>query len=181
MLTIISNVLLIIIICFLLGRFFPLLAKQRLDHPECDVLRNVFALLFVKNVHSNTVTMVMNMTESLLISPDFEPTENESELIVNNCVIPEAEQNYDSTGTESRAVVVFTNACLFFWLHLSFLFLQILWRWVAACCSLTFQRFFSTSVESWGTASVSRTKSSKLKWAETSTSSPSMSVFVCAY
>lgn len=43
------------------------------------------------------------MAESLLITPDFEPTENESELIVNNCVLPEAEQSSDSPGTESWA------------------------------------------------------------------------------
>ncbi|KAA0720706.1 Small subunit processome component 20 -like protein [Triplophysa tibetana] len=81
------------------ARFFPLLAKQRPGHPECDVLSNALALLSVQNVSPNTVSMVMDMTESLLITPDFEPTENESEVIVNNCVIPEAEQISDSTDS----------------------------------------------------------------------------------
>lgn len=86
-----------------------MLAKQLPGHPECDVLSNVLALLSVKNVSPNTVSMVMDMAESLLITPDFEPTENESEVIVNNCVIPEAEQISDSTGTESRSLAVCTG------------------------------------------------------------------------
>ncbi|KAI7792184.1 putative small subunit processome component 20-like protein [Triplophysa rosa] len=81
------------------ARFFPLLAKQRPGHSECDVLRNVFALLSVKNVSPNTVAVVMDMAESLLVTPDFEPTENEPEVIANNCVIPEAEQSSDSTDS----------------------------------------------------------------------------------
>lgn len=76
-------------------RYFPLLAKQRTGHPECDVLRNVFALLSSKNVSAITTAMVMDIAESLLTTPDYEPKENESELIVNDCVIPEPDQSCD--------------------------------------------------------------------------------------
>lgn len=79
-------------------RCFPLLAKQRPGHPECDVLLNVFGLLSSKNVTSLTVAMVIDIAESLLSTPDFEPKENETELIVNDCVIPES---CDVSGTES--------------------------------------------------------------------------------
>ncbi|XP_048012718.1 small subunit processome component 20 homolog isoform X1 [Megalobrama amblycephala] len=72
------------------ARFFPLLAKQRPGHPECDVLLNVFALLSSKNASAVTVAMVMDIAETLLTAPDFEPKENEAELIVNDCVIPES-------------------------------------------------------------------------------------------
>lgn len=83
---------------FLSVRFFPLLAKQRPGHPECDVLLNVFALLSSKNASAITVAMVMDIAESLLTTPDFEPKENETELIVNDCVIPES---CDVSGTDS--------------------------------------------------------------------------------
>ncbi|XP_051544163.1 small subunit processome component 20 homolog [Myxocyprinus asiaticus] len=79
------------------AKFFPLLAKQRPGHPECDVLLNVFALLSAKHLSSNTTTMVMDIAESLLNTPDFIPTEKESELCVNDCVIPEHEQSSDIT------------------------------------------------------------------------------------
>lgn len=69
-------------------RYFPLLAKQRPDHPECDILLNVFALLLAKNVSSTTIAMVMDMTESLATANDFVASEDESELIVNGCVFP---------------------------------------------------------------------------------------------
>lgn len=77
------------------ARYFPLLAKQRLDHPECDVLLNVFALLSVKNVSPTTTAMVMDIAESLLTTEDFvameteNDAEKEAELCVNGCVFPE--------------------------------------------------------------------------------------------
>lgn len=83
---------------FLSVRYFPLLAKQRPGHPECDVLLNVFALLSSKNTSPITVAMVMDIAETLLTAPDFEPKENEAELIVNDCVIPES---CDVSGTDS--------------------------------------------------------------------------------
>ncbi|XP_026065231.1 small subunit processome component 20 homolog isoform X1 [Carassius auratus] len=76
-------------------RYFPLLAKQRPGHPECDVLLNVFALLSSKNVSAITTAVVMDIAESLLTTPDYELKENESELIVNNCVIPDPIQSCD--------------------------------------------------------------------------------------
>ncbi|XP_016370276.1 small subunit processome component 20 homolog [Sinocyclocheilus rhinocerous] len=76
-------------------RYFPLLAKQRPGHPECDVLHNVFALLSSKNVSAITTAVVMDIAESLLTTPDYEPKENESELIVNNIVIPKPNQGCD--------------------------------------------------------------------------------------
>ncbi len=84
---------------FLPDRYFPLLAKQRTGHPECDVLRNVFALLSSKNVSAITTAMVMDIAESLLTTPDYETKENESELIVNDCVIPEPDQSCDVSGS----------------------------------------------------------------------------------
>ncbi|XP_050963565.1 small subunit processome component 20 homolog [Labeo rohita] len=76
-------------------RYFPLLAKQRPGHPECDVLLNVFALLSSKNLSADTTAMVMEIAETLLTTPDYEPNENETVLIVNNCVIPEPHQSCD--------------------------------------------------------------------------------------
>ncbi|XP_060759153.1 small subunit processome component 20 homolog [Neoarius graeffei] len=92
-------------------RYFPLLAKQRPDHPECDLLLNVFALLSSKNVSPNTVSMVLEICENLLNTPDFVPseteketeTETETELNVNGCVIPEPAPSSDVT-TESLSV-----------------------------------------------------------------------------
>uniref|UniRef100_A0A3P8W978 UTP20 small subunit processome component n=1 Tax=Cynoglossus semilaevis TaxID=244447 RepID=A0A3P8W978_CYNSE len=69
--------------------YFPLLAKQRPDHPECDVLLNVFALLFAKNASTATVAMVMDVAESLATTEDFVASESETELSVNNGVFPQ--------------------------------------------------------------------------------------------
>ncbi|XP_043964664.1 small subunit processome component 20 homolog [Gambusia affinis] len=71
------------------SRYFPLLAKQRPDHPECDVLLNVFALLSAKNASLATVAMVMDMLESLATAKDFVASEAESEVVVNGCVFPQ--------------------------------------------------------------------------------------------
>uniref|UniRef100_A0A3B3Y953 Uncharacterized protein n=1 Tax=Poecilia mexicana TaxID=48701 RepID=A0A3B3Y953_9TELE len=70
--------------------YFPLLAKQRPDHPECDVLLNVFALLSAKNASPATVAMVMDMIESLATAKDFVASEAESEVVVNGCVFPQS-------------------------------------------------------------------------------------------
>ncbi|XP_036433359.1 small subunit processome component 20 homolog [Colossoma macropomum] len=85
------------------SRYFPLLAKQRPDHPECDILLNVFALLSSKNISVSTTVMVMDICESLLNTPDFEPSETDTELTVNDCVIPEPAQNSD-ISTDSLTV-----------------------------------------------------------------------------
>lgn len=72
-------------------RYFPLLAKQKPDHPECDVLLNVFNLLLAKNASPATVAMVMDMTESLATAEDFVATEMEAEVVVSGCVFPQPE------------------------------------------------------------------------------------------
>ncbi|XP_038143159.1 small subunit processome component 20 homolog [Cyprinodon tularosa] len=73
-------------------RYFPLLAKQRQNHPECDILLNVYTLLSAKNASSSTVTMVMDMIEALATAKDFVPSEAESELSVNGCAFPLPEE-----------------------------------------------------------------------------------------
>ncbi|XDV24664.1 hypothetical protein PO909_028779 [Leuciscus waleckii] len=94
------------------ARFFPLLAKQRPGHPECDVLLNVFGLLSSKNVTALTVAMVIDIAESLLSTPDFEPKENETELIVNDCVIPESCDVSDSLTVGCRLLLPHIPALL---------------------------------------------------------------------
>ncbi|XP_061617524.1 LOW QUALITY PROTEIN: small subunit processome component 20 homolog [Phyllopteryx taeniolatus] len=64
------------------ARYFPLLSKQRPDHPECDVLLNVFGLLSAKNSSPATLTVVMDIAESLATLQDFVTTETEAELSV---------------------------------------------------------------------------------------------------
>ncbi|KAM6895649.1 small subunit processome component 20 homolog [Xenentodon cancila] len=74
------------------ARFFSLIAKQKPDHPECDILRNVFALLSAKNVSAATIAMVMDIAESLATVEDFVASETESELSVNGCVFPRPDE-----------------------------------------------------------------------------------------
>ncbi|XP_030621601.1 small subunit processome component 20 homolog [Chanos chanos] len=84
------------------ARYFPLLGKQSPDHSERDILTNLFALLLAKNVSPATVSMVLDITESLLITPDYIPSEGEEELTVDNCVIPEPPQDSDiATGIKN--------------------------------------------------------------------------------
>uniref|UniRef100_A0A8C7G5K8 UTP20 small subunit processome component n=1 Tax=Oncorhynchus kisutch TaxID=8019 RepID=A0A8C7G5K8_ONCKI len=72
------------------ARYFPLLAKQKSGHPECDVLLNVFALLSAKNVSTQTVAMVMDIAESLVTTKDLLVSEGEeAELSVNGSVFPQ--------------------------------------------------------------------------------------------
>ncbi|XP_032360543.1 small subunit processome component 20 homolog isoform X1 [Etheostoma spectabile] len=74
------------------ARFFPLLAKQRPNQPECDILLNVFGLLSAKNASPVTIAMVMDIAESLATAEDFVATEAETELSVNGCVFPEPKE-----------------------------------------------------------------------------------------
>ncbi|XP_041072044.1 small subunit processome component 20 homolog isoform X2 [Carcharodon carcharias] len=71
------------------SRYFPLLAKQLPDHPESDVLTNVFALLSTKGIAEPVAAVVMDIVDSLLSTPDFTPTGQESPLTVNDAVVPE--------------------------------------------------------------------------------------------
>uniref|UniRef100_A0A4W6DX27 UTP20 small subunit processome component n=1 Tax=Lates calcarifer TaxID=8187 RepID=A0A4W6DX27_LATCA len=84
-------------------RYFPLLAKQRPDHPECDVLLNVFALLSAKNASPATIAMVMDIAESLATAEDFVASETETELSVNGCVFPH--RHSDSLTHGSRLLL----------------------------------------------------------------------------
>ncbi|XP_074482513.1 small subunit processome component 20 homolog isoform X2 [Sebastes fasciatus] len=74
------------------ARYFPLLAKQRPNQPECDVLLNVFALLSAKNASPATIAMVMDIAESLATTADFVASEGETELSVNGCVFPQPKE-----------------------------------------------------------------------------------------
>ncbi|XP_076578925.1 small subunit processome component 20 homolog [Chaetodon auriga] len=80
------------------ARYFPLLAKQRPNQPECDVLLNVFALLSAKNVSPVTITMVMDIAESLATTEDFVASETETELSVNGCVFPQPAEGASVTA-----------------------------------------------------------------------------------
>ncbi|XP_031599328.1 small subunit processome component 20 homolog [Oreochromis aureus] len=71
------------------ARYFPLLAKQKPDHPECDILLNVFALLSAKKVSPATITVVMDIAEYLATAADFVASDTETELSVNACVFPQ--------------------------------------------------------------------------------------------
>ncbi|CAL1568682.1 unnamed protein product [Knipowitschia caucasica] len=71
------------------ARFFTLMAKQKPEHPECDVLLNVFALLSAKNTSTLTIATVLDIAESLASTQDFVASENETELIVNGSVLPQ--------------------------------------------------------------------------------------------
>lgn len=64
-----------------------MLAKQQPNHPESDILTNVFAVLSAKNLSEATSSLVMDIADSLLNSPDFEPTEQVSSLSVTDCVV----------------------------------------------------------------------------------------------
>lgn len=81
--------------CLSPWRYFPLLAKQRPGHPECDVLTNVFAVLSAKNLSGATASIVMDIVDDLLNLPDFEPTETVPSLPVTGCVYAEVA---DDTG-----------------------------------------------------------------------------------
>uniref|UniRef100_A0A2K5MGK5 UTP20 small subunit processome component n=1 Tax=Cercocebus atys TaxID=9531 RepID=A0A2K5MGK5_CERAT len=81
------------------ARYFPLLAKQKPGHPECDILTNVFALLSAKNLSDATATIVMDIVDDLLNLPDFEPTESVLNLPVTGCVYPGIAENIDESIT----------------------------------------------------------------------------------
>ncbi|XP_054430613.1 small subunit processome component 20 homolog [Pteronotus mesoamericanus] len=80
------------------ARYFPLLAKQRPGHPECDILINVFATLSAKNLSEATASIVMEIVDDLLSLPDFEPTESLSSLPVTGCVYPESADESITVG-----------------------------------------------------------------------------------
>ncbi|KAJ1163535.1 hypothetical protein NDU88_003993 [Pleurodeles waltl] len=67
------------------ARYFLLLGKQKPGYAECDILTNVFALLPTKNLSVETATIVMDIADNLLNSPDFEPTEGVTSLPLVEC------------------------------------------------------------------------------------------------
>ncbi|KAM3588219.1 uncharacterized protein V6R79_024222 [Siganus canaliculatus] len=91
------------------ARYFPLLAKQRSNQPECGVLLNVFALLTARNASVATITMVMDIAESLATTENFVATEDETGLSVNGCVFPSPAEgavvSADSLTEGSRLLV----------------------------------------------------------------------------
>lgn len=68
------------------------MAKQRPNQPEFNILHNVFALLSAKNASVVTITMVMDIADSLLSTEDFVASETEKELMVNGCVFPQPQE-----------------------------------------------------------------------------------------
>uniref|UniRef100_A0A3P8T435 UTP20 small subunit processome component n=1 Tax=Amphiprion percula TaxID=161767 RepID=A0A3P8T435_AMPPE len=92
------------------ARYFPLLAKQKPDHPECDVLLNVFALLSAKNASPATIAMVMDIAESLATAEDFVASEAETELSVNGGVFPQPAE--DSLTQGSRLLLPHVSTLL---------------------------------------------------------------------
>ncbi|XP_072511808.1 small subunit processome component 20 homolog [Notamacropus eugenii] len=80
-------------------RYFPLLAKQKPGDPECDILKNVFAILSAKIMSEATASVVMDIADNLLNRPDFEPTDTVSNLTVTGCVYTEITENVDESIT----------------------------------------------------------------------------------
>ncbi|XP_042637758.1 small subunit processome component 20 homolog [Orycteropus afer afer] len=81
------------------ARYFPLLAKQKPGHPECDILTNVFAILSAKNLSEATASIVMEIADDLLNLPDFEPTETVLSLPVTGCVYTDGAGHADESLT----------------------------------------------------------------------------------
>ncbi|XP_042326453.1 small subunit processome component 20 homolog isoform X2 [Sceloporus undulatus] len=74
-------------------RYFPLLAKQKPGHPEYDVLSNVFALLSTKSLCETTASVVIDVADNLLNTPDFEPSDDQfCILTVTDCVFIELDE-----------------------------------------------------------------------------------------
>ncbi|XP_078077201.1 small subunit processome component 20 homolog [Mustelus asterias] len=95
------------------ARYFPLLAKQLPDHPESDVLTNVFALLSCKNIAESAVTVVMDIVDNLLSTPDFTPTVQTCALTVNDTAFPEASAiPEDSPSTGIRLILPHISSIL---------------------------------------------------------------------
>ncbi|XP_056281018.1 small subunit processome component 20 homolog isoform X2 [Pseudoliparis swirei] len=74
------------------ARYFPLLAKQRPNQPECDVLLNVFAILSAKKASPVTIGVVMDIAEFLATAEDFVPSEAETELSITGCLFPQPKE-----------------------------------------------------------------------------------------
>uniref|UniRef100_A0A8D0GIN0 UTP20 small subunit processome component n=1 Tax=Sphenodon punctatus TaxID=8508 RepID=A0A8D0GIN0_SPHPU len=87
-------------------RYFLLLAKQRPGHPEYDILPNVFALLSSKSLCEATVSVVMDVADNLLNSPDFEPTDTVCTLTVTDCVFTDIDEMSGETPTMGTRLIL---------------------------------------------------------------------------
>ncbi|XP_053321012.1 small subunit processome component 20 homolog [Spea bombifrons] len=87
-------------------RYFPLLAKQKCGQPEHDVLLNVFALLSTKNVSEASASIIIDITDNLLNSPDFEASESVLCLVVNDYIIPEVTMENEETPTIGMKLIL---------------------------------------------------------------------------
>ncbi|XP_028638934.1 small subunit processome component 20 homolog [Grammomys surdaster] len=94
------------------ARYFPLLAKQRPGHPECDILTNVFAVLSAKNLSDATASIIMEIVDDLLNLPDFEPTETVLSLPVTGCVYADVAENTEPVTIGGRLILPHVPAIL---------------------------------------------------------------------
>lgn len=94
------------------ARYFPLLAKQKPGHPECDILTNVFAVLSAKNLSDATASIIMDIVDDLLNLPDFEPTEAVPSLPVTGCVYADVAENSEPVTIGGRLILPHVPAIL---------------------------------------------------------------------
>lgn len=94
------------------ARYFPLLAKQKPGHPECDILTNVFAVLSAKNLSGATASIIMDIVDDLLNLPDFEPTEAVPSLPVTGCVYADVAENTEPVTVGGRLILPHVPAIL---------------------------------------------------------------------
>lgn len=85
------------------------MAKQKPGHPECDILSNVFALLSAKSLSETTADVVMDVVDSLLNTPDFEPTDELCGLRVNDCAF--IQDNEMSGGKNNQETDYIDGRC----------------------------------------------------------------------
>ncbi|XP_036025597.1 small subunit processome component 20 homolog isoform X1 [Onychomys torridus] len=94
------------------ARYFPLLAKQKPGHPECDILTNVFAVLSAKNLSDATASIIMDIVDDLLNLPDFEPTETVPSLPITGCMFAEVADSTEPVTVGGRLVLPHVPAIL---------------------------------------------------------------------
>uniref|UniRef100_A0A8C5PLM5 UTP20 small subunit processome component n=1 Tax=Leptobrachium leishanense TaxID=445787 RepID=A0A8C5PLM5_9ANUR len=87
-------------------RYFPLLAKQKPEHPSYDILLNVFALLATKNVTEATSGIVIDIADNLLNEADAEATESLPCLVVNDFLIPDEPITSEESPTIGTRLIV---------------------------------------------------------------------------
>lgn len=88
------------------------MAKQKPNQPEFNILRNVFGLLSARNASLVTITVVMDIADSLLSTEDFVGSETEKELTVNGCAFPQPEGGALGRAGQPSVKVWFSALCL---------------------------------------------------------------------